>query len=284
VVAHDRPGGPGQRDGRAVMAALEMTEVQVPGHPFPTVVWRGGSGRPIVFLHGAGGLSPKDPALARLAERFEVIAPVHPGFAHLAELDDLQDVRDLALYHDELLETLGMDQATVIGHSFGAMVAAELAAHVPARVGNLVLVSAIGLWRDDDPVADLLAIAPGELPGLLWADPSSPVVAETAAAMSAGDVDPVEAMINASRGITAATKYLAPIPDRGLSRRLYRIRARTLIVWGAQDRLVPASYAKSFASAIAGSRVEIIANAGHLVAYEQLDRYCGLVAGFLSEV
>jgi pimeloyl-ACP methyl ester carboxylesterase len=263
-------------------AALELTEVQVPGHPYRTVVWRGGSGRPIVFLHGAGGVSPKDPALLRLAEHFEVIAPVHPGFARLADLDDLQDVRDLALYHDDLLEALGLEQATVIGHSFGAMVAAELAAHVPARVKELVLVSAIGLWRDDEPVADLLATPAAQLPELMWAHPTSPVAAATATAMADPDADPVEAMIDASRGVTAAMKYLAPIPDRGLARRLYRIRARTLIVWGAQDRLVPASYAKSFASAVGGSRVEVIANAGHLVTYEQLDRYCAVVEEFLG--
>ena len=265
-----------------MIARLELTEVQVPGHPFRTVVWRGGSGRPIVFLHGAGGVSPKDPALVRLAEYFEVIAPVHPGFARLADLDDLQDVHDLALYHDDLLEALGLDQATVIGHSFGAMVAAELAAHVPARVKELVLVSAVGLWRDDEPVADLLATPAAQIPELLWADPTSPVVAATAEAMVDPVADQVEAMIDASRGVTAAMKYLAPIPDRGLSRRLYRIRARTLIVWGAQDRLVPASYAKSFASAIGGSRVEVLANAGHMVTYEHLERYCAIVAEFLG--
>ena len=93
---------------------------------------------------------------------------------------------------------------------------------------------------------------------------------------------PLTARFDANRGVTAAMKYLAPIPDRGLARRLYRIRARTLIVWGAQDRLVPASYAKSFASAIGGSRMEVLANAGHLVTYEQLDRYCTVVEEFLG--
>lgn len=263
------------------MAAFQRSEVQVPGHRFTTTVWRGGTGRPVVFLHGAGGLSPRDPALTRLADRFEVIAPVHPGFEHLDDLDALDDVRDLALYHDDLLEALGLTEASVIGHSFGGMVAAELAAHVPARVGKLVLIAPVGIWRDEDPVADLLSARPDDLPGLLWADPTGPAAAATAEAMADPDADPVEQMIAGNRGITAATKYLWPIPDHGLARRLYRIKADTLILWGAEDRLVPASYGKDFAGGITGSRLEILERAGHALTYEQLDRSVELIQEFL---
>lgn len=264
------------------MAPLEPTTVQVPGRSFATTVYRGGQGQPLVFLHGAGGLSPRDPALRRLSERFEIVAPVHPGFARLEELDDLEDVHDLALYHDDLLETLGLQGVAVMGHSFGGMLAAELAAHVPARVGRLVLVSAVGLWRDEDPVADLLSARPADLPRLLWADPGGPAAAEAMSAMADPDADPVEQMLAASRAITAATKYLWPIPDHGLARRLYRIRAETLVVWGAQDRLVPASYGKDFAGRIAGSRLEVIEGAGHAVTYERLEQFCALVEQFLG--
>lgn len=264
------------------MAPLVRTQVKVPGRSFETTVWRGGSGEPVVFLHGAGALSPRDPALARLSESFEVIAPVHPGFSRIEELDELEDVHDLALYHDDLLGVLGLEQASVIGHSFGAMVAAELAAHVPSRVGKLVLISSVGLWRDEDPIADLLSTQPAELPRLLWADPESTAAKEAMGVMADPAADPVEQMLAASRGITAAMKYLWPIPDHGLSRRLYRIRAKTLVLWGAQDRLAPASYANDFAAGIPTSRVEILENAGHLVTYERLDDSTKLITDFLT--
>jgi pimeloyl-ACP methyl ester carboxylesterase len=95
------------------------------------------------------------------------------------------------------------------------------------------------------------------------------------------DADPVEQMLAGNRGITASTKFLWPIPDHGLARRLYRIKARTLILWGADDRLVSASYGKDFAGGIAGSRLEILERAGHLVTYEQADRSIELIEGFL---
>lgn len=264
------------------MALNGPIELQVPGRSFTTTLWRGGQGSPLVFLHGAGGLSPRDPFLARLAERFEVIAPVHPGFGAIADLDDLEDVHDLALYHDDLLGALGLERANVVGHSFGGMVAAELAAHVPARVANLVLIAAVGLWRDEAPVADLLSTEPEQLPALLFADPSGPAVGEHLAALADPAQSPVDQAVEASRGITAATKYLWPIPDHGLARRLYRIRSRTLVIWGSQDRLVPASYANDFARGIAQSRVEILEQAGHLVTYEHLERCCELVSRFLT--
>lgn len=264
------------------MATFEATEVQVPGRSFATTVWRAGQGRPLVFLHGAGGLSPRDPALLRLADDFEVIAPVHPGFTRLEDLDELLDVHDLALYHDDLLEALGLHAVALAGHSFGGMVAAEVAAHLPARVDKLILVAPPGLWRDDIPMADLLSAEPHQIPGLLWADPTSDVAAETNAAMADPDMDPVDAAVLATRGITAATKYLWPIPDRGLSRRLYRIKAETLIVWGSEDRVVPAGYAAELSAAIPGSRVEMFDGAGHMVTYERLDDYCQAVRDFVA--
>ena len=65
----------------------------------------------------------------------------------------------------------------MIGHSFGGMVAAELAANSPRRVSKLVLIAPIGLWRDDVPIPDIAAIPPNELPGLVLADPASPLAA-----------------------------------------------------------------------------------------------------------
>ncbi|MBO0713313.1 MAG: alpha/beta hydrolase [Acidimicrobiales bacterium] len=257
-------------------------ELAVPGRTFATTLWRGGEGPPLVFLHGAGGLSPRDPFLARLAERFEVIAPVHPGFGDISDLDDLEDVHDLALYHDDLLGALGLEHASVAGHSFGGMIAAELAAHVPARVANLVLIAPVGLWRDEAPMADLLSTEPEQVPALLWADPSGPTAAEVASALADPGQSPVDQAVQASRGITAATKYLWPIPDHGLSRRLYRIRSRTLVLWGAEDRLISASYADDFARGIADCRVEVLEKAGHHVTYEQLDRCAELVSRLLT--
>ena len=79
------------------------------------------------------------------------------------------------LYYNELLDALGLPRATLVGHSFGGMVAAEIAATNPERVDQLVLIAPVGLWRDDHPIPDFSGVPPERLPGLLLADPNGPV-------------------------------------------------------------------------------------------------------------
>ena len=119
---------------------------------------------PILFLHGAGGLF-WDPFLDALAAGHRVIAPEHPGAGDSQGLEHVEDVWDLVLYYNELLDALGVARATLVGHSFGGMVAAEIAANNPERVDRLVLIAPIGLWLDEHPVPDISGIPPEPLPG-----------------------------------------------------------------------------------------------------------------------
>jgi pimeloyl-ACP methyl ester carboxylesterase len=262
------------------MATTTFTDrsVSLPGGR-SQIVYEGGEGPPLVFLHGGGGLVLEDPILGGLEAAHTVVAPLAPGFADLADLEPLRDVHELAMHYDDLFEALGLEGVPVVGHSFGGMVAAELAAHYPRRVSRLVLIAPVGLWNDEYPVADLFAALPQELPGLLYADTSHPA----AQAMLAGaDGEPdVELLIPVLRGLTALAKFMWPIPDRGLSRRLWRISAPTLILWGDRDALVPARYAEDFAAGIADSRVVIVPGAGHLPTVEAPEETIKAINEFL---
>jgi pimeloyl-ACP methyl ester carboxylesterase len=244
---------------------------------FKTRVLSAGSGAPVVFFHGGGGLW-WDAFLDELSNRYRVVAPEHPGVGESQGLEHLEDLWDLVLYYAELMDALGLPNASVIGHSFGGMVAAEVAATCAERVDKLVLLGPIGLWRDDHPVPDISTIQPHQLPGLLFADPSSPVAAQLP---SPDPLDP-EALFKASLAMAAFNQFIWPLPDKGLSRRLYRIKADTLIIWGAQDRLVSPAYGPDFAGAIRSAKLEIVEGAGHVPQLEQPDRVLSLVSSFLS--
>jgi pimeloyl-ACP methyl ester carboxylesterase len=235
------------------------------------VIYRAGDGPPLVWLHSLYGVEPDKPVILALARHFAVYAPLAPGFADLDELGNIRDIHDLALHYDDTFEALGLRGVVVAGHSFGAMIAAEIAAHAPARVGRLILLSALGLWNDVYPVTDLFAVPAAEVPQLLYADP--PPSAEK---------QDVEASIALIRGMTTVARFLWPIPDRGLSRRLYRVTAPTLIVHGAEDRFVPARYADDFAALLPNASREIIAGAGHMLTVEALDQTLTAIQNFLK--
>ncbi len=255
---------------------FETRSLPLPRVAGQKVLVGGADGPPLVWLHGISRPGAGDPLLHALASRHRVIAPLMPGVDDLDELEGLADIHDLALHYDGLLSALGLGRVALAGHSFGAMLAAEIAAHVPGRVDKLVLFSPLGLWRDDAPVDDLFARPHAEALELVWKGAAEPptdaIGAQTATA---------EALIELANTLGGMAKYLWPIPDKGLDRRLYRIAAPTLIVFGEHDAYAPASYGEVFASAIAGARARLVPG-GHMAAYENPGHTADLIEAFLT--
>ena len=261
------------------MTAVQPDEsiVELRDGRFKIRVLQAGDGPPLLFLHGAGGLF-WEPLLDTLAATHHVIAPEHPGAGDSQGLEHVEDLWDLVLYYNELLDSFGVERATVVGHSFGGMVAAELASTSPHRVDKLVLIAPLGLWRDDHPVPDFSGVPPASLPALLFADPDGPA----AAMMPRPDPTDPESLFRAAQTMASILQFVWPLPDKGLSKRLYRLAAPTLLVWGAQDAMVHPDYADDFAALIADARVEIVDGAGHLPQLEQPARTIDVITDFLG--
>ena len=260
--------------------------------PITAKVYGIGDGDPVLFLHSGSGITPSDPLVSALAATGRrIVAPRHPGFVDPDELDELRDVHDLALYHDELVQELGLHSLPVIGHSFGGMVAAEFAAHYPTRVSKLVLAAPVGLWNDAYPVTDFFTAFPFGMADLLWHDATSPEAVAAMTAMAQGDDeeesksdDPLTAlMLRVLPGLVTLGKYIWPLPDKGLGRRLRRITSPTLVVWGEKDKLTPSQYADDFVKGIPNASAEFIPDAGHMAPYEHTTDFVKLVDAFLSE-
>lgn len=227
-----------------------------------------GRGEPLLFLHGAGGLA-WDPYLDALAERRRVIAPFLPGTSKSNDISQVRDLWDLVLCYHDLLDALGIDRADVVGHSMGGMIACEMAACDPSRVGRLIAIAPAGLFDMNDPMPDIFAMRSAELAERVLVDPKSPL-AELLGAMPDDVDEQVEVLIQRLSTLNAAAKFLWPIPDKGLIRRLPRIKASTLIVWGRQDGLIPVGYGETFRSLIPNARLKVLDQASHLVQLERL--------------
>lgn len=241
----------------------------------------GGDGPPVVFLHGAGGPG-WDGFLDDLAQRFTVYAPSLPGTE--GDPDAVRELRglwELVLHYYEVFDELGLSSPALIGHSFGGMVAAEVAATNPGRASRLVLISSIGLWRQEEPVRDWMGMGEEELARLVFHDPDGPVAAEFAR-MPEEEIARQDEQIRRSWALACSGAFVWPIPDKGLSRRIHRIAAPTLIVWGQDDGLVPPIYAVDFASMIEDSSVMMLDRAAHVPQLERRDVVSQAVVNFLS--
>ena len=262
--------------------ATEQRTVTVWQGRVPLRVHAEGQGPAVVFFHGPWGLT-WGPFLDALARRFTVYAPEHPGTTP-GEPEAVQHVDslwDLVLCYDELLDHLRLHDAMLVGHSFGAMVACEVAALRPSRVRRLALIDPIGLWRDDAPVTNWMLVAPQDLPGYVFREPEG----AAAKALFTIPEDPEDAALARTRltwAMGCTGKFIWPIPDKGLKKRIHRVEAPTLLVWGQDDRLVPLAYADEFARRLPKTRVEVVKGAGHAPHLEQPEAASRVVAAFLT--
>ena len=256
----------------------ETSTIDING--FPTRVWRKGSGPKIGFLAGYGGLPRWIPFLDRLAERRTVIVPSLPGFpggdrGHVVldtHLDWLLAVRDLI----DKADLVGGD---LIGSSIGGSFAAEMAALWPEKVKRLALIAPFGLFDEHDPATDPWAQKQDDIPGLMTRQPEKYRALKE---MPAG-ANSIEWPIEQTRAAEAAARIFWPLGNTRLERRLPLIKAPTLIVWGAEDRLLPKSYAATIARAI-GAKTEskIIAGAGHLAELDKPDEVAAAILRFMA--
>ncbi len=239
---------------------------------------------PLVYLHGAGGLMPTEPVLECLAEHFAVFAPEWPGFGEEMTESRLEDMLDFTLHGWDLIECLGLDRPCLVGHSMGGMIAAEMAAINPTGLSGLALLAAAGLWLDDHPVPDIFAMLPFELAEVLFSDPKAGEQVLTAG-LDFGDDDALKQfLVGNARKLGTAGKILFPIPNRRLSKRLYRVSTATVLVWGQQDKLLPPVYAERYQELLTGTVAELhlIDGAAHMLPYEQPEATAAAVCALLG--
>lgn len=235
-----------------------------------------GDGAPLVYLHGANGaLWP--PGLDGLTDRFRVYLPEHPGFGESERPDWIETSQDLALFYLDLFDALGLVGVNLVGQSLGGWIAAELASLCRHHLRRLVLVDAAGLRLPGEQRIDLFALPPDQLARIIYYDPA---LAERLLA-----IEPTPELVRAqirNRNMTARLGWNPYLSNPVLQSRLRRIRVPTLIVWGAQDRLIPVSHAYAYHVAIPEARVALVEACGHLPATEQPAEFARIVGEFLA--
>ena len=243
----------------------------------------GGSGAPLLYLHSAGMDVEWLEVHERLAKKFRVLLPAHPGFADSTGLEEVDGIFDLVLHYTDLLDVLGLGAVPMVGTSLGGWIAAEIAALYPSRAAKLVLVDAVGIWIDGTPIRELFGTRPPELAPMLFYDQDQPIPTM----MRAFDPKiplPEEILLPQMKAMEAAAKvgWNPYLHDPKLEGRLRRVTAPTLVVWGKQDGLVPLAYAEKWKRLIRGAQVTVIDRCGHLPSIEQPAALADVVTTFLA--
>jgi pimeloyl-ACP methyl ester carboxylesterase len=280
-----------------VSATSTERSVTLHGHTFSYA--DSGSGPVLLFIHGLLGSQRQWAHLVdRLDDDHRLIVPDLFGHGDSAKpLGDYSLGAHAATLRD-LLDRLGVEQVTLVGHSLGGGIALVFSYLFPERVERLVLVASGGLGREVSPllrsaslpgaeyvlpvlasgwVRDRIATA-GRALGAVGLRPGPDVREVWHGFTSLGDADTRRAFLATTRAVidpggqtVTAHDYLpeaTPLP--------------TLVVWGTRDRMIPAWHAASATTAIAGCRVELFQGAGHFPHLDDPDRFADLVRDFVA--
>jgi pimeloyl-ACP methyl ester carboxylesterase len=258
-----------------------------------------GEGPAVLFIHGLlGSRRNWTHLVGTLDADHRVLAP--DLFGHGASAKPMGDysLGAHAATLRDLLDHLGIDRVTLVGHSLGGGIAMQFCYLFPERVERLVLVSSGGLGRAVSPllrsatipgaewVLPLLASdwvreraeAVGRLLGRVGYRPSSDATEAWSGFTSLGDADSRRAFLATTRSVIDPGGQTVTAHDH----LPMAIEIPTLVVWGTRDRMIPTWHATTAHQAIVGSRVELFEGAGHFPHLDEPDRFADLLADFVG--
>ena len=240
-------------------------------------VLRGGEGEPLLFLHGARGMSRWLPFIDLLAKHFEVIVPEHPGFGLSETPPWLDNINDVAYFYLDFIESLKLKNIHLVGNSLGGWIASEIAIRDQHPFQTLTLVAPAGIRVNGTPTADIFLWSREELTRNLFYNQN---LAET---MLNAPMSEEEQNIQLRNSITVTKLAWQPrLNNPDLKKWLHRIHLPTLIIWGDSDRLIPPAYGPAFQSLIPNSRLEVIPQCGHLPHMERTSEFVSTVTSFIG--
>lgn len=242
-------------------------------------LWEGGDGRPLLFLHGAGGFRADHPFLAFLGRHRRIIAPSHPGFgaSSLPEWIDRPD--DIAHIYLALLDRVGSGPFDLIACSLGGWIGAELTSMVPEKFARLVFVAPVGVKlgsRDALDIPDIFALPAATVERMLYHDP------ERFRPDPAKLTDQELAVMLRNRETTALLTWEPWMHNPKLPHRLHRVANPALFLRGEHDGLISAAYLEGYAKLLPNARTLTLPDAGHVPQLERPDAFVDAAVAFLN--
>ena len=242
-------------------------------------LWEGGSGPPLLFLHGAGGFRADHPFLALLGQRRRITAPSHPGFGLSSLPDWIDRPEDIAHLYLNLIDHLGSAPIDLIACSLGGWIGAELVSMVPDRFRRLVFVGPVGVKtgsREQLDIPDIFALPAAEVEKLLYRNPEKfrPDPTEM--------TDQELTIMLRNRETTALLTWEPYMHNPKLPHRLGRVTNPALFLRGEYDGLIPAAYLERYAKLLPNARTMTLPDTGHVPHVETPEAFVQAALTFLE--
>jgi len=242
---------------------------------------RGGSGTPVLVIHGELGVPGWLESFAQLAEHHDVIVPSLPGYGRSTRPDWIMGVHDLAAWVTWFARDIDLrTPVNVIGCSLGGWVAAEIATVAPQFFNKMVLVGAMGIKPEQGEIFDYFLES--GLTGLRRAfhrpEQSSAFMRYWGNEWTPEETDLVEQ----HREMTCRIAWKPYMHSLTLRHLLPGVSAPTLLLWGGEDAITPINSGEIYQRAIPRSRLVVIENCGHMPEMEKPTEFAGLIENFLA--
>ena len=254
------------------MATIDLAGISID-------LWEGGNGRPLLFLHGAGGFRADHPFLELLGAHRRIIAPSHPGFGLSSLPDWIDRPEDIADVYLNLLDRIGTGPVDLIACSLGGWIGAELTSMVPEKFGKLIFVAPAGVKlgsRDALDIPDMFALPAATIEKLLYHEP------ERFRADPSKMTDQELTVMLRNRETFALLAWEPYMHNPKLRHRLRRVSNPALFLRGEHDGLISADYMDGYAKLLPNARTMTIPHAGHLPQVEQPEAFVKAAIAFLN--
>ncbi len=254
---------------------------------------KGGSGDPLLILHGTDGSLGWLKYAQELAEEFTVYIPSHPGFGNSEKPEWIQSMTDLTFFYSWLIEELQLENCNVMGFSIGGWLTAELLSVSPNLFNKAILVDSAGIKPQNKDIVDIFLLTPQQVAELMVKNVNNvpefeKVFGDSEAPSgtyyitgSTGNFNP-QYIADKNRETAVRLCWKPYMFDPKLQHTLNRVNKPVQIIWGANDALIPLECARMFHSSIPNSQLNIIDDCGHLPQMEQTDKFIKIVNDFLK--
>ena len=241
---------------------------------------KGGTGRPLLILHGVEGHEGWLGFHEALAEQATVYAPAHPGFGQTERPTWMESIVHQAVFYHWFLQEAGLQGIDLVGVGVGGWIAAQMAVMCQATLRHLILVDAAGVRPRQGEVTDIFVIPWREMVERSLSD--APHCAEAERIYTAAPLQEFGGMREAGRSMSMRMCYRPYMYDPALLPTLGKIRLPTLVVWGAQDQIIPLDCGQLYQQAIPGATLRVIDRCGHWAHFEQPRTLAEIIREFIA--